>query len=100
MKHPKQQIRCETCKGYKRVAMLGNGIGPFQKLVGHPLPMLFVEARRMLLDQKEKVADRLAWFTIDDAIRGLGTTPCPWCKATGYSFEIRQLTDEEAAKYR
>jgi len=54
--------------------------------------MIFVEARQALLAHKEKIADRLAWFAIDDAIRGLDTTSCPWCKGTGTSFEIQQLT--------
>ena len=78
--------------------MLTNGIGPLSKLVGEPLPMIFRDAREMLLKRRNKTADRMDGFILDDAIRGLDTAPCPWCKATGYSFEMRQLTDEEASQ--
>ena len=100
MKHRKQKIACKPCEGYKRVAMLTNGIGQFQELVGKPLPMLFRDAKEMLLKRRDLTPDRTDGFILDDAILGLGTTPCPWCGATGYSFEIRQLTDEEAARLR
>lgn len=98
MKYRKQRIRCRTCKGYKCVAMLTNGMGPFQKLVGEPLSMIFRDAKRILLERRNKTVNPMDGFVLEDAIRGLDTTPCPWCKATGYIFEMRQLTPEEASQ--
>jgi hypothetical protein len=69
-------------------------------MVGEPLPMIFIDAKTALLEYKKKDGDGMAGFIIDDAISGLDTVPCPWCEAMGYIFEIRQLTDEEAAQFR
>lgn len=75
-------------------------MGSFQELVGEPLPMIFREAKSLLLEHRNRTGDRMDGFILDDAIRGLDTTPCPWCEATGYSYEMRQLTDEEAKELR
>ena len=79
--------------------MLTNGIGPFHELVGEPLSMIFRDAKQALLERRNKTANRMDGFILDDAIRGLDTTPCPWCEATGYILEMRPLTPEEASQF-
>lgn len=97
-----------TCKGTKRVATLRYGTGPFEKFVGQPLLMTPKEAvaeleqarARELLRKQMHRRGNIDISLIESAIRAIGEAGCPTCRGTGSSFEMRQLTPEEAEKLR
>ena len=82
--------RCKKCKGKRRVAMLGHGMGPFNDYVGKPMPMTQFEAMAILEIARGRKNSSMVDFIIRDAISGLTATPCPWCA----TFRVQQMPHE------
>lgn len=99
MRYPKQNKTCECCEGYKRVAIITKGPRLFGEIIGKPLPMTFAKARETFGNYKGTDAGALTML-VRQLGQNLETRPCPWCKATGISYSIQQLTPEEAAVSR
>lgn len=95
MAYPKQKIVCKLCEGYKRVAIINGGPRMFDRVLRKPLPMTYAKARKMLLDYRGDDAGFLTALVHNLADR-LSTTPCPWCKASGISHTMQQLSPEES----
>jgi hypothetical protein len=92
-----QRVKCKTCKGAKRVVTLRYGSDAFERFVGEPLLVSPQEAIAEL--QKAKMrASSMEAYLIDQAVAAIGEGVCPRCRGTGSSFEMRQLTPEEAKK--
>lgn len=97
--YPKQEMKCSHCEGYKRVAIITHGPKLFDGVIGKPLPMTFAKAYEYLSKYKGKDAGALTML-VRNLRKDLNTTPCPWCKGTGITAVLRQLTPEEAAEFR
>lgn len=99
MTYPRQTKVCECCEGYKRVAIITRGPPLLEQLVGKPIPMTFIRARKLLANYRGSDAGSLTMF-VRELAHNLDTRPCPWCRATGVAYAMQQLTPEEAARIR
>lgn len=99
MRYPKQEIKCDKCEGYGRVAIITSGPRLFEGWIRKPLPMTYAKAKQWLVNYKGNDGGALTILTRDLA-NNLDTIGCPWCGSSGISCTLQQLTPEEAVKER
>ena len=69
--------------------MLGYGMGVFNDYVDVPMPMTVFRAMEILNSARGR-GSNIDRFVLEDAIKGLRATRCPWCER----YRIVQLAHE------
>jgi len=81
------EIKCDSCEGYGRVAVIKSGPRLFGDIYNKPLAVTYAKAHKMLSEYRGSDAGALSMF-VNNLARNLEVMPCPNCKATGIAFTL------------